>query len=204
MAYRARVVLGLLGLLALSGCRPTARPPVSSSVAPLLEPGSRQDAVLTLASRTQEAGGGLRFVGDLWRLTVPRESGWQREPEAGTTLRLSRDADGVKAVLRLRVYAIRPGMEAKTFLAAHAMWLAEERAPRVEYTWDKDLQGWQGYAVGPAYETYYVFRLTDTRAYVLEESAEAGALGARAADEFQRIAADFECRPSSPAPEPRL
>jgi hypothetical protein len=188
----------------LSGCARTTPRATPVSQRPAIEAGSRRDAVLVLPAEVEQTAKGTSFAGDLWCLTVRQEAGWRKEPEAGSTLRLAREADGVTAVLRLRVYAIRPGMDARTFLAAHAMWLAEERAPRIEYTWDKDLKAWQGYAVGPSQETYYVFRLGEGRAYVLEESAEAGALSARAADEFQRIAADFEVRPASHRAEPRL
>ena len=152
--------------------------------------------MLHLPMRAAGTAERISFVGDRWRLTVDGGVGWRRQKEETTTLTLMRQAEGVKVVLRLRVYGIRDGMPPKTFLAAHAMWLAEEGGPRIEYTWDKDLQAWQGYAVDRDRETYYVFRVVADRAYVLEASAEAGSLSARAADEFQRIAADFECRPA--------
>jgi len=186
---------GALLLGVVCGCRPAASPPAGPGPAPEVEPGSRADAALTLPVRTETGGEQVVYLGDEWRLTVPRASGWRQEPEVRSTLRLMRQADDVTAALRLRVYAIRAGMDPRAFLAAHAMWLAEERAPRVEYQWDRDLQAWQGYSVGTSRETYYLFRLAGRRAYVLEESAEAGTLSSAAADEFQRIAADFECGP---------
>ena len=166
-----------------------------------LPPGGRQDAVLRLPVSTEETADRVSYVGDRWRLSVEREAGWRSQQDETSTLKLVRDADGVPVALHLRAYAVRAGMSPKTFLAAHAMWLAEERAPRVEYTWDEDLQAWQGYAVGRERETYYLFEVAGDRAYVLEESAESSALGARAADEFQGIAADFQCRPTPEAVE---
>lgn len=194
------LVGSVLGVAVLSGCLlRSPGPPLP--LLPAGEAGGRRDAVLQPAVSEEDAGENLAFAGDRWRLRVPRASGWRRDAEAGSTLRLTREADGVTAVLRLRIYAVRRGMEPRTFLAAHAMWLAEEGAPRVEYAWDEDLQAWQGYAVGSSSETYYVFKIAEDRAYVVEEAAEAGALGARAADEFQRIAAQFECGPAAASTE---
>jgi len=177
------------------GLRHPSRPPAAES---RVSPGSREDSVLHLAVRTEDAGETISYVGDRWRLAVDKEAGWRLEEDETSTLKLVRDAEGVPVALRVRAYAIRGGMEPKTFLAAHAMWLAEERAPRVEYRWDKGLQAWQGYSVGRERETYFLFRVSGDRAYVLEESAESSALGARAADEFQRIAASFRCQPEKP------
>jgi hypothetical protein len=177
------------------GLRHQSPPPAEETRVP---PGSREDSVLHLATRTEETGETISYVGDRWRLSVDREAGWRVEGDETSTLKLVRDAEGVPVALRMRAYAIRGGMEPKTFLAAHAMWLAEERAPRVEYTWDKDRQAWEGYSVGQERETYYLFEVSGDRAYVLEESAESAALGARAADEFQRIAGSFRCQPEKP------
>jgi len=125
---------------------------------------------------------------------VDRDAAWRREADRTGTLRLSREADGTRLVLRLRAYAVRDGMAPKTFLAAHAMWMAEEARPRIEYSWDADLQAWHGYSLADE-EVYYAFRIAGDRAYVLEESADAGALDADAADEFMRILSHLECTP---------
>jgi hypothetical protein len=159
-----------------------------------------EDAVVREPVEVEQTADQASYAAEGWRLSVSTEAGWRREADATSTLKLVREAQGVPVALRVRVYAIREGMEPKTFLAAHAMWIAEEKGPRIEYTWDEDLQAWQGYTVSREREAYYLFKVAGGRAYVLEEAAESGALGARAADEFQRIAADFRCGAASDRP----
>jgi hypothetical protein len=196
----ALAAAGMAALLLVAGCpRPSRRPAGrSSEVRP--EPGSRDDAVLREPVEVEETADRASYAADGWRFSVGTEAGWRRQPDQTSTLKLVREAQGVPVALRVRVYAIRKGMEPRTFLAAHAMWIAEENGPRIEYTWDEDLQAWQGYAVSREREAYYLFKVAGGRAYVLEEAAESGALGAAAADEFQRIAADFRCSAGSDQP----
>jgi hypothetical protein len=86
-------------------------------------------------------------------------------------------------------------MPVRTFLAAHAMWIAEEDRARLEHEWDPELGLWLGYAISGQQETYYAFRIEGDRAYVLEETAAEGAVDAAAAREFRGALAEFECRP---------
>jgi len=191
--------------LAVAGCSrsPQSTAPVSGEQGP--EAGSRADAVLHEQVNVAEDRLQRTYRGSEWSLSVAREAGWRRDPDDASTLTLSRDANGVALVLRLRAFAVRPGMDPIAFLAAHAMWIAEENGPRVEYNWDRRLQAWQGYAVSADRETYYLFRVVGDRACVLEETAESGTFDAHALDEFEQIAADFKCTPRTrrgPATEP--
>ncbi|MGQ9730589.1 MAG: hypothetical protein ACUVX8_04875 [Candidatus Zipacnadales bacterium] len=164
--------------------------------------GSRTDAVIHEPVTNEVRDGACIYKGNGWRLTLPKGSAWTPESDVYSTLRLVRRSEGPQVVLWLKAYNIRPGMSPETFLAAHAMWVAEEAGPRIEYSWDKELQAWQGYAVSADHEIYYSFKLNNGRAYVLEESAKAGALDAQAVAEFRQIVSGLQLWPPERATNP--
>lgn len=193
------VLMAIGGVFLSLGCRERTVSYSETTTTTRADTGTRLDAVVREVVREETKGPWSTYKGTGWLLEVSREAGWRREPDHTSTLQLVRNEAGVRLHLKLRVYRIRDGMEPRTFLAAHAMWLAEEGEPRVEYAWDEELAAWQGYAVGAGKESYYHFQLAGDRALVLEEWAEGATLSATAADEFKRIAAGLKCARTSTA-----
>jgi hypothetical protein len=183
---------GAAGLLGTGCGRRSPNPP------PLPPPdaGASREAVIREPVSLVRADAEARYKGTSWALSLDDGSGWQRQTgDRGSTLRLTRDSDGVQLDLVLSVYPIRPGMPVRTFLAAYAMWMAEEGGPRIEHEHDEAARHWRGYAIHDDRETYYAFLVSDERAYVIQESASSGVLSKEEVEQFYRIVEAFECYP---------
>jgi len=200
--HRLRVcalVLIACGLgLAGSGC--LARRPRPATHPPRMRTGASREAVVHEPINTEHTDSGTLYSGEGWTLTVGDGSGW-REASDGKdgTLKLVREAAGIRLSLALRAYPIRRDMPVETFLTAHAMWMVEEEGPRVEYEQDEQSGQWHGYAIRADQEAYYAFFCSDDRGYVIQASASSGVLSREEVEEFSRIVKAFRCYPRRPS-----
>ena len=189
--------LGLGG----SGC--LARRPRPATPPPRMHTGASREAVVHEQTNTEHTDSETLYSGEGWTLAVSDRSGWREAPDGeDATLKLVCEAAGIRLTLALRAYPIRREMPVEKFLTAHAMWMAEEDGPRVEYKQDERSGQWHGYAIHADREAYYAFFCSDDRAYVIEASASRGVLSQEEVEEFRRIVKAFRCYPRQPSRPP--